>query len=101
MGCKSSKHNLTEINIIIRKLRCSTRCSTFFASCVFKRFVGYVEILIAVKYTNCIFLQKKRVYKLQRYFKKRFVLNTVVNAKSDTNIDTICVDSGIVVLYSI
>jgi hypothetical protein len=33
--------------------------------------------------------------------KRRIVLNSVVNAKSDTTIDTICVDSGIVVLYSI
>ena len=33
--------------------------------------------------------------------KRRIVSNSVVNAKSDTTIDTICVDSGIVVLYSI
>ena len=33
--------------------------------------------------------------------KRRIVLNSVVNAKSDTTIDTIYVDSGIVVLYSI
>ncbi len=33
--------------------------------------------------------------------KLRYVSNSVVYAKSDTTIDTICVDSGIVVLYSI
>ena len=32
---------------------------------------------------------------------RRIVSNSVVNAKSDTTIDTIRVDSGIVVLYSI
>ena len=33
--------------------------------------------------------------------KQRLVSNSIVNAKSDTTIDTICVDSGIVVLDSI
>jgi hypothetical protein len=33
--------------------------------------------------------------------KRRIVSNSVVNAKSDTTIDTIQVNSGIVVLYSI
>ena len=48
---------------------------------------------------HCTLVQKRKNATLFEI--RRIVSNSVVNAKSDTTIDTIQVNSGIVVLYSI
>ena len=62
----------------------------------------YAEFASSTKATSWVAVAKIIRCSFATLFqKRRIVSNSVVNAKSDTTIDTICVDSGIVVLYSI